>query len=218
MPVPYQFALKISKGGTKMQKIKNFLKTTILGGVVVLLPVLLTIFFLRWLFNFITGLINPLTRLVVERADLQEYLADLLVILIIIALFFFVGLMVRTRLGLFLHHQVEKRILKIVPGYTLFRNTIKQFFGKDKSPFSRVALVQAFGNSTLMTGFVTDEQPNGLFTVFVPSALNPTTGLILHLERQYVHLVDVSVETAMRSIISCGAGSGELLEKLHTPS
>jgi uncharacterized membrane protein len=155
---------------------------------------------------------------VVERAEMQEHLADLLVILIIIALCFFVGLTVRTRLGSFLHRQVENWILKIVPGYTLFRNTIEQFLGKEKTPFSRVALVQAFGNSTLMTGFITDEQPNGLYTVFVPSALNPTTGLILHLEKQYVHHVQVSVEDAMRSIISCGAGSGELLEKLHDPS
>jgi uncharacterized membrane protein len=203
-----------------MLKIEKFIKTTILGGVVILLPVLLSIFFLRWLFNFITRMLSPVTKLVVERADMQEHLADLLVILTIIALCFFVGLIVKTRLGRFLHRQVEKRILKVVPGYSLFRNTIKQFFGQEKNPFSRVALVQAFGSNstTLMTGLVTDEQPNGLYTVFVPSALNPTTGLILHLERQYVHIVDVSVEDAMRSIISCGAGSGELLEKLRTPS
>jgi len=204
-----------------MQKIKKFIKTTILGGVVVLLPVFLTIFFLRWLFNFITRMLSPVTNLVVEKAHMQEQLADLLVILIIIALCFFVGLTVRTRLGRFLHRQVEKWILKVVPGYTLFRNTIEQFLGKEKTPFSRVVLVQAFGSgsSTLMTGFVTDEQPDGdgRNTVFVPSALNPTTGLILHLEKQYVQHVQVSVEAAMRSIISCGAGSGELLDKLRAP-
>ena len=37
---------------------------------------------------------------------------------------------------------------------------------------------------------------------------------IYHLEAKYVHPVDVSVEDAMRSIISCGAGSSSLLEKL----
>lgn len=199
-----------------MQKLKKFIKTTILGGVIVLLPAFLTIFFLRWLFNFITLMISPITKLVVREAKMQERLADLLVISIIIALCFFVGLIVKTRLGRFLYRQIEMWIMKIVPSYTLFRNTIKQFFGQEKGPFSRVVLVQAFGSesSTLMTGFVTDEQPDGRYTVFVPSALNPTTGLILHLERQYVHLTPVSVETAMRSIIGCGAGSRELLDKL----
>ncbi len=197
-----------------MQKLKKFIKTTVLGGVVILLPVLLTFFFLRWLYNFITRLISPLTKLVVEKAEMQELLADLLVIVVIVAICFFVGLLVKTKLGRYLHRQFEKRILKVMPGYTLFRNTIKQFLGQDKKPFSRVALVQAFGNSTLMTGFVTDQHPDGRYTVFLPSALNPTTGLILHLEQKYVHIVDVSVEDTMRSIISCGAGSGKLLTRL----
>ena len=197
-----------------MKILKKFIKSTILGGVVVLLPVLLTGFFLNWLFNFITGLIYPLTKMVVEKAQLQKFLADVLVILIIIAICFIVGLVVRTKLGRFFYRQAEKRILKVMPGYTLFRNTIKQFLGEGKAPFSGVALVQTFGNSTLMTGFVTDEHPDGRYTVFVPSALNPTTGLILHMEKEYVHLVDVSVEDTMRSIISCGAGSTQLLEKM----
>ena len=197
-----------------MKKLKKFIKTTILGGVIVLLPVLLTGFLLNWLFNFITGLIYPLTKMVVEKAQVQKYLADALVILIIIAICFMVGLVVRTKLGGFFYRQIEKRILKVMPGYTLFRNTIKQFLGQEKAPVSRVALVQPFGNSTLMTGFVTDEHPDGRYTVFAPSALNPTTGLILHLEKEYVHLVDVSVEETMRSIISCGAGSTQLLKKM----
>ncbi|HLP59468.1 MAG TPA: hypothetical protein VK186_11590, partial [Candidatus Deferrimicrobium sp.] len=89
-----------------MQKIKKFLKTTILGGVVVLLPVFLTIFFLKWLFNFITHLLSPLTKLVAKETAMQERVADLLVIIIIIALCFFVGLIIKTRAGLFLHRQV----------------------------------------------------------------------------------------------------------------
>ena len=197
-----------------MKKLKEFVKTTILGGVIVLLPVLLTGFLLNWLFNFITGLINPLTKMVVEKAQMQKYVADVVVIIIIITICFVVGLLVRTKLGRFFHRLMEKRILKVMPGYTLFRNTIKQFLGQDKAPVSRVALVQAFGNSTLMTGFVTDQHPDGRYTVFVPSALNPTTGLILHMEKQYVHLVDASVEDTMRSIISCGAGSTQLLKKM----
>lgn len=197
-----------------MQRLKQFLRTTVLGGLVVLLPVFLTGFFLHWLFNVITGLLRPLATILVIKARMKENLADLLVIVVIVGVFFFAGLVVKTRLGRFIHRVVEKRILKVMPGYTLFRNTIKQFLGQKKTPFSRVALVQAFGNETLMTAFVTDEHPNGSFTVFAPSALNPTTGLILHLPGKHVHLVNVSVEDTMRSIISCGAGSCKLISGL----
>jgi len=198
-----------------MQRLKKFLKTTVLGGIVVLLPVFLTGFFLHWVFSVVTGLIEPLTKILVIKARMNERLADVLVIAVIVGICFFVGLLVKTRLGRYILRVVERRILKVMPGYTLFRNTIKQFLGQ-KRMHSRVALVQAFGNETLMTAFITDEHPDGNFTVFVPSALNPTTGLIFHLKKQYVHLVDVSVEETMRSIISCGAGSCKLLSQVQS--
>jgi len=198
-----------------MKKIKAFLKTTILGGVIVILPVLLTVFFLRWGINVITGMIRPITELFVEQFHLHKTIADILVIFIIILVCFIIGLFVKTKMGKFTYRVIEKRILKIAPGYSLFKETIKQFLGQEKTPFSSVALVQVFENSTLLTGFITDEHPDGRYTVFVPSGLNPTSGTIYHLEKEYVHLVDASVEDTMRSIISCGAGSKTLIKKLN---
>ncbi len=195
-----------------MIKIKNFLKATLLGGVMVILPVVLTFFLLRWFITLITGLINPFTRLLVEQSHIQENIADFLVIVIIILICFLVGMLIKTRLGIFIHGQVEKRILKIAPGYSLFRETAKQFLGQKRAPFSSVALVRAFENSTMMTAFITDRHPDGSYTVFVPSGLNPTSGLIYHLQKEFVHPVEVSVEATMRSIIGCGSGSGLLIE------
>ncbi len=197
-----------------MKRIRNFITTTILGGFAVLLPILLTGFFLKWMYRFITDLLKPLTEQLVEKVHLYKVAADSMAILIIIGIFFLLGLIIKTRLGKYFHDKIETLILKIMPGYSLFRETVKQFLGQKKTPFSRVALVQVFQNSTLMTGFVTDEHPDGHFTVYVPSGLNPTSGIIYHLEPQYVHLVDATVEETMRSIISCGAGSQKILAKL----
>ncbi len=58
-----------------------------------------------------------------------------------------------------------------------------------------------------MTCFLTDETPEGICSVFVPTGPNPTSGNIYHLKKEYVHLINVSIEEAMRSIISCGASS-----------
>lgn len=197
-----------------MKRVKQFFKTTILGGVIVLLPVVLTFFFLRWVFYFITGLIEPVTRVLIEQSKLQKYIADILVIAIIVLICFVIGLVVKTRFGRFLYQTVEDKILEIAPGYNLFKETIKQLLGRERAPFSTVALVQIFGAncSTMMTGFVTDEHPDGYCTVFIPSALTPTSGQIYHVEKQYVHIVDASVEDTMRTIISCGMGSQKMLE------
>ena len=71
--------------------------------------------------------------------------------------------------------------------------------------------MQLYGSDTLATAFITDEHDNGMFTVFVPTGPNPTSGQIFHLEGKYVHAVSIGVEEAMRSIISCGAGSGAII-------
>lgn len=197
-----------------MERLKNFLKTSLLGGVVVILPVAILVSVTLWIFDLVTGLIQPLTRLLISDSQLNEIAAEVLVIALILLTCFFVGVLVRTQLGGFLHRFLETRILKLAPGYSMIKETVLQIFGSRKdSPFSSVALVQVFGNETLMTAFVTDTHEDGSFTVFVPTGPNPTSGLIYHLEGRYVHPVDVPVQDAMRSIISCGAGSTQLIQR-----
>jgi len=89
--------------------------------------------------------------------------------------------------------------------------TVIQFLGKKKFPFSSVVLVETYDNETLMTGFIRDEYPDGRCSVFVPTGPNPTTGLIFHLKSEPVHPGNVSVEEAIRSMISCGAGMGKAI-------
>ncbi len=195
-----------------MIKIKSMLKTSLLGGVAVILPATILLFIFKWIFSIITDIIQPLTNVIMSKSQLREILADFIVIAIILSVCFIVGLIVRTKIGRFIHEQLENHILKIAPGYTMIKETVIQFFGKKQSPFSSVALVQVFGNDTLMTAFVTDTHPDGSCSVFVPTGPNPTSGNIYHVKGQYVLYVNVPVEDAMRSIISCGAGSSKLVE------
>ena len=197
-----------------MIKLKNFLKTSLLGGVVVILPVAILVSVSVWIFDLITSWIQPITRLVIKDTQTNEFIAESFVIVLILAACFFVGVLVRTRLGSFFYRLLENRILRLAPGYSMIKETVLQLFGSHKdSPFSSVALAQIFSNTTLVTCFITDKHEDGSFTVFVPTGPNPTSGLIYHLEGKYVHSVDIPVQDAMRTIISCGAGSEKLLQQ-----
>ncbi len=197
-----------------MDKLKSFLKTSLLGGVVVILPIAILISVTLWLFNLISGMIEPFTRFLIKDSQLNEYLAEFIVISLILATCFSVGVLVRTRLGGFLYRTIESRLLKLAPGYSMIKETVSQIFGnKDKSPFSSVALAQIFCNETQVTCFITDKHENGMYTLFVPTGPNPTSGLIYHLDEKYVHPIDIPVQDAMRSIISCGAGTAKLLRE-----
>ena len=198
-----------------LKRMNAFFRTTLLGGVIVILPAIIMVFAFRWLFGFVSRALQPLTHLVVKTIPLpdryNELIATLIVLAVIIAGCFFVGLFVRTRIGRWIYEGFESSLLSKTPGYKMIKETVNQFLGRKEPPFSSVALVQIFENETKVTAFITDRHVDGTVTVFVPTGPNPTSGFIYHLNEQYVHPVDVSVEEAMRSVISCGAGSKALL-------
>ena len=121
-------------------------------------------------------------------------------------------MIVKTRVGVFIQESLDVYILKYIPGYSIIKETVLQFMGKKKFPFSPVVLVRAFENDTLMTGFITDEHPDGQCTVFVPTGPNVTTGFVFHLSRDNVYPVNVSADQAIRTVISCGVGSDRLIK------
>jgi uncharacterized membrane protein len=196
-----------------MTKSRSFIRTSLLGGVIVLLPITILGFAFTWLLNLIRRIIQPLTDVVMERGQMQEFVATLIALGLIVGFCFVVGVIVRTQVGRFIHEQMEKRFFRVAPGYNLVKETVMQFLGNRKSPFGSVAMVRLFGTPTLVTAFITDEHENGWCTVFVPTGPNPTSGLIYHVPGENVFRVDHPVEDVMRSIISCGAGTAPILTK-----
>ena len=199
-----------------MDKLKGFLKSTVMGGVLVILPLAVLLFIAHWVFTFVSETISPLTGALLTRWSLQPVVADIIVVILIVMLCAAVGFIVRTKVGKWIYQLVENGLLRKAPGYSIIKETVVQFIGNKKSPFSSVALVQVYENSTMVSAFVTDTHEDGSCTVFVPTGPNPTSGNIYHVKGEYVHRVDVPVEEAMRSIISCGAGSSALIRKLRS--
>lgn len=202
-----------------LTRMKIFFKTTVIGGVIVILPTIILIFAFRWLFGVVGSVVEPLTNLVKKNLSLPEHLeqmiATAMVISVIVLGCFLVGLFVRTRMGLMIYKGLEGSLLSRAPGYKMVKETVNQLLGKKESPFSSVALAQVFGNDTMLTAFITDRHDNGMVTIFVPTGPNPTSGFIYHVKKEFVHPVNVTVEDTMRSVISCGVGSGKLIRELE---
>jgi uncharacterized membrane protein len=197
-----------------VERVKSFVRTTLIGGVIVLLPIGILVIVFRWIFGLVRSAIQPLTNMVMDRSDMRELVAALIVIGILIGACFLIGLLVRTQFGKFIHEVFEQRILRIAPGYSLIRETVMQFLGNRPSPFGTVAYVQLFGSDTLALGFVTERHDNGWISIFVPTGPNPTSGNIFHVRGEFIHEVKHPLEDVMRTIISCGAGSAPIMAKL----
>lgn len=197
-----------------MSKLNSFLKTTFFGGFLVVLPIILLIFVLNWFYEFLIENIRPITNLLIQTAKMSEVIAAVIAVVIMLLLFFLVGLLVQTRLGKFFFEIIEERLLKRIPIYRIIKETVIQLFGGEKMIFKGVALVRPFHNDTLITAFITDESSNDYVTVFIPSAPAPTGGYIYHIRKEYVTKIDYPVEQAMRTVLSLGAGSKDIISEL----
>lgn len=196
------------------KRVRGFLRTTFIGGLVALLPLSMVIILFRWIISLIERYLGPLVDLVADTdSRLYTFGLYLLAIIIIFMIFFFIGLIIKTRWGKFLNSQLEQKYLMRIPGYKIARDTVSQFFGKNKSFFREVVIVDLFNSGTLMTGFITDDHTS-YFTVFVPTGPNPTSGNIYHVPKDRALRTGAAVDTGMKSIISCGAGSAEVFSSI----
>ena len=202
------------------KKIKQFVNTTLLGGLTVVLPFTLLIVVIRFLFNLILSLITPIKNLLPFSEGVKGWLIDVSALGGIIVLFFLIGLAVRTSLGKGLWNYFEKKFLLHLPFYSILRDTVQQFFGQGKVPFSKVVAVDVFNTGTQMIGFVSAEvnEGKGMYSIFVPTGPNPTNGFIFLVEKEQVTLLDIKSEEAMRMIIGVGTGSEKLLANIISKS
>lgn len=193
------------------KRLRNFLRTTLIGGVVALAPLTLIILLFRWVINLIGRSLTPLVDTILQDPDPNPFFKFALYLIsftAILLFFFIIGLIVRTRLSKFLNRAEDRYLLK-VPGYKLAKETVQQFFGKNRSFFKEVVLVDIFNTGVLMTGFITDDQGE-IISVFVPTGPNPTSGNIYHFPEERVIRTSAPVDMGMKTIISCGAGSSEV--------
>jgi uncharacterized membrane protein len=195
------------------KRLRKFFRTTLIGGVVALAPLTLIILLFRWVINLIGRNLTPLVEALLQDPDPNPYFKFALYVITFTAIllfFFIIGLVVRTRLRVTLN-MAEELYLQKIPGYKLAKETVKQFFGKNRSFFKEVVLVDIFNTGVLMTGFITDDQGE-IITVFVPTGPNPTSGNIYHLPNERVLKTGATVDSGMKSIISCGAGSADIFQ------
>jgi uncharacterized membrane protein len=195
-----------------MQKVSQFLKMTLLGGLVVILPVALIVFLLLKAMDEVQKVLQPIVSLLPDEVILPKVMA----LLIVIGGCFFTVLVLNTWIGRQVYQVDERQILERIPGYTLLRSLSRQFSGGEEGVSFSVALVEI--EEALVPAFLVEEHEDGSFTVFVPSSPTPTVGALYILPRERVHPVNVSFATAIKCVTRWGVGTGELLRAMRSTS
>lgn len=214
------------------------MKKHFITGLALLLPAVVTILVFLFIINFLTKPFVGIVEYGLDYYDLldkpalfftrQQVITFFSKFFILIALFFFVvliGFLGRLvvfhyllRFGNFIIHKIPF-INKI---YKAAQDVIGTIFQDKTTNFSQVVLIPFPTSESLSVGFVTNDpessQPSqdryGNVSVFVPATPNPTIGFMLLFKKSQLIFIDMSVEDALKFVISCGVMATELKVKI----
>lgn len=189
---------------------KSFFIKTLINGLLLILPTIIILFLLSLIFKFVFNIVAPISSILDQNSDSHAWFINVLALLILIALIFIIGLIMRDARGKKSFKSFEDKYLLQIPLYSTLQETVAQFSGLKKMPFSQVVLVDAYNTGVLLTGFVTEKVTEGIYTVFVPTAPNPMNGNIYHVPVAQLKFLEIEPEKAMRSIVGMGTGSNVL--------
>jgi uncharacterized membrane protein len=187
-----------------MKGLAELTKTTLIGGLLVVLPIYLSILLLAKTLSGIFALLSPVTAAIPAGAQFRQVIA----ILIVLAVCFVAGILVRTGPGLRAKHALERSVLEKIPGYALVRGLAERVAGDGREGAFRPALAEL--EEALSPGFIIEELDDGRYTVLVPSVPTPAAGALFILPRERVHPLDVPFTQAVKVISKWGTGAGEL--------
>lgn len=199
-----------------MKRLRSFFTITLLGGITVVLPIAIFVVIAEWILNNLRSMIQPISHWLVELATVTNYVADFIVVLLIMLMCFTIGLLVKTSVGKWIHDWMDDWLAKVAPGYGTINELVSQFLGgQGNKSLLRGEVCRAYilGRHipVSVTGIITARHDNGDVTVYVATAPIPTSGMIYHLGLDCVDLLpNVSVEAAMKTVIACGSGSQQI--------
>jgi uncharacterized membrane protein len=193
-----------------MSTIAQFLKTTLIGGLLILVPMYFSVLLLAKAVKGLVGLLAPVTALLPE--GLHE-LRQLAAIALVVLACFVLGLAARTRPGRFMLGEFERRVLEKIPGFAVMRGVARRISGRSEDEQFQPVLVEI--EDALTPAFIVEELDDDRFVVLVPSVPTPAAGSLYVLPRARVHWTDVPVTEAVAVITRWGAGTGRLVKAMR---
>lgn len=192
-----------------MKNLLTFSMGRIVAGFLVLAPVYLACLLLLKAMKTILGLMAPVAKVLPKSVSAENLVA--LILLLVIC--FFVGLAVRTRMGRAIKNRLDMSFFQKIPGYSLLRSLTQQLAGETQEQAWNAALIEI--EDALVPGFIIEELVDGRFTVFVPSVPTPMAGAVYVLTPDRVHRLDVPFTQAVMTITKWGSGCQKLVAAME---
>jgi uncharacterized membrane protein len=194
-----------------MKQIVDFLKTTVIGGLFVLLPVLLIFMLLAEALQMVVALATPIAALFPKGMFVQIEAPVLIALILIVGISFLLGLALRSaalsRLGDWIEHSVLSRL----PAYTALKRLTKGFAQEEAAAFKPGLLTSSEGWKDIV--YVIEDHGDGQMTVLVPWAPTAFSGSVKVVSQDRVEMLDANLGDVSKVLSLWGMGTRDLMGK-----
>lgn len=198
-----------------MKKQFTVLKTTLLGGMLFLVPFILLVFIVGKALDLIRSVVLPIATRIPIKSIIGLENPKILAVFILLILCFFAGLIAKTALAKKLVNRLELMLFSRIPGYSFMKNLGVEVAGGSPSEDYQSVLV-CLGDY-YQIGFLVEHLPESRVVVFIPDSPSPWSGGVFILDESRVSLVDESSMAAITCLQKLGAGAGNLIAGKFNP-
>lgn len=199
-------------------RLKILVRRWFVTGLLITLPLAGTYFILRALLKGMEGVLGP-----IMKTHFQAHYYPGLGIAVLVLGIFLVGMLTTNFIGHWVVGRYE-RLLERLPLvrsiYSAIKSVVHTISMQGKDQFQGVVLVEFPRRDMYLLAFVVAEtkgeiaikSKRKLLNLFVPTSPNPTSGYLVFVPEEDVTFLDISVEEAMKTIMSGGIYTGGLEE------
>jgi len=194
------------------------LRSVVLAGLVVTVPIGITVWIFIWLFTSIDSLLQPVIKRIWGQ-DITGVGFGVMVALVLI-----IGLIATNMMGKRMIGWFEAQLSKVPLAKTIYvalKEVAQSFSNPKKNQFMQVVLIEFPAKGMKTIAFITNEEKdkNGktFINLFIPTALNPTGGFIEIVREEDIIRTNLSIEDGLKLAVSAGSmspqGLGDSLMK-----
>jgi len=194
-----------------IKKMFKHLRTKIFAGILVILPLGITFLVLKFVFNALHSTLDPLMPKVSVYFLQRDFSIPGLGIIGFFVLLYLIGMIATNVLGRKLIHWTDKLFINIPVVkniYSSSKQLTDAFSTTKKGSFRQAVFVEFPQEGNFVLGFITNEltdfEDEKKITVFIPTAFAPPAGHLLFLPKEKVFPSQMTVEEAIKTIMSVG--------------
>ena len=195
-----------------MKQFLEFLKTSLIGGLFVLLPLVLFYLLLSELLEVVVVLATPIADLFPKGTFDQVKMPVVIGIILIVGASFLFGLALRSaslrRLGLW----IERTLLDRMPLYNAVKRMGRGLVGAQEDSAFRSGVFSSLNGEKEIV-YVVEDHGDGQMTILCPFAPASFAGTVKIVSADQIEILETSFGDASRVIAHWGVGARELLGK-----